>query len=110
IRLRRLSDPACAHRHPHSFPTRRSSDLVKSARFGGADVTHSALDFTSGAGGALDILLSDKSAEASGSVRSEKDESMSGIMVALRTEEHTSELQSRFELVCRLLLDKQTPF
>src|SRR5699024_12876636 len=25
-----------------------------------------------------------------------------------RSEEHTSELQSRFELVCRLLLDKKT--
>src|SRR5699024_11719113 len=27
---------------------------------------------------------------------------------ARRSEEHTSELQSRFELVCRLLLDKKT--
>src|SRR5699024_12106144 len=26
----------------------------------------------------------------------------------LRSEEHTSELQSRFDLVCRLLLDKKT--
>src|SRR5699024_11378857 len=26
----------------------------------------------------------------------------------LRSEEHTSELQSRFDLVCRLLLEKQT--
>src|SRR5207249_9126611 len=27
--------------------------------------------------------------------------------VAMRSEEHTSELQSRFELVCRLLLEKK---
>src|SRR5699024_11451456 len=27
-----------------------------------------------------------------------------------RSEEHTSELQSRFELVCRLLLEKKKPF
>src|SRR5699024_11566074 len=27
---------------------------------------------------------------------------------AMRSEEHTSELQSRFDLVCRLLLDKQS--
>src|SRR5699024_11596217 len=27
----------------------------------------------------------------------------------LRSEEHTSELQSRFDLVCRLLLEKNTP-
>src|SRR5699024_9644827 len=29
--------------------------------------------------------------------------------VAQRSEEHTSELQSRFDLVCRLLLDKKNP-
>src|SRR3712207_8302147 len=31
------------------------------------------------------------------------------ILRALRSEEHTSELQSRQYLVCRLLLEKQTP-
>src|SRR5699024_12363947 len=30
-----------------------------------------------------------------------------GQMVAVRSEEHTSELQSRFDLVCRLLLEKK---
>src|SRR5699024_11980707 len=29
------------------------------------------------------------------------------ICVAMRSEEHTSELQSRFDLVCRLLLEKK---
>src|SRR5699024_11634429 len=29
------------------------------------------------------------------------------VMMASRSEEHTSELQSRFDLVCRLLLDKK---
>src|SRR5699024_12612781 len=29
------------------------------------------------------------------------------LLVFLRSEEHTSELQSRFDLVCRLLLDKK---
>src|SRR5207249_11993860 len=29
------------------------------------------------------------------------------ILMALRSEEHTSELQSRFDLVCRLLLEKK---
>src|SRR5437868_15367935 len=29
---------------------------------------------------------------------------------ALRSEEHTSELQSRFDLVCRLLLEKKKQF
>src|SRR5699024_12506554 len=31
----------------------------------------------------------------------------SGKLAALRSEEHTSELQSRFDLVCRLLLEKK---
>src|SRR5207249_10472275 len=30
-----------------------------------------------------------------------------GTEVAVRSEEHTSELQSRFDLVCRLLLEKK---
>src|SRR5207249_10232299 len=30
-----------------------------------------------------------------------------GLFYALRSEEHTSELQSRFDLVCRLLLEKK---
>src|SRR5207249_10855569 len=29
------------------------------------------------------------------------------VLVGLRSEEHTSELQSRFDLVCRLLLEKK---
>src|SRR5207249_6060557 len=32
----------------------------------------------------------------------------SSLLKALRSEEHTSELQSRFDLVCRLLLEKKT--
>src|SRR5699024_12483246 len=30
-----------------------------------------------------------------------------GYEIAMRSEEHTSELQSRFDLVCRLLLEKK---
>src|SRR5699024_11563420 len=33
-------------------------------------------------------------------------EALSGDVIGLRSEEHTSELQSRFDLVCRLLLAK----
>src|SRR5207249_10074377 len=32
---------------------------------------------------------------------------LTGLWRALRSEEHTSELQSRFDLVCRLLLEKK---
>src|SRR5438067_10588216 len=31
----------------------------------------------------------------------------SALVLSLRSEEHTSELQSRFDLVCRLLLEKK---
>src|SRR5699024_11351283 len=39
----------------------------------------------------------------------ERDRSRPGMRVAVdqRSEEHTSELQSRFDLVCRLLLEKK---
>jgi hypothetical protein len=60
---------------------------IKSARFGGTDVTHAPIDLTLGGGGTLDILLSNKAAEVNGAVRSEKGDSMSGIMVALWTKE-----------------------
>src|SRR3712207_8340361 len=33
----------------------------------------------------------------------------SAVLAGVRSEEHTSELQSRQSLVCRLLLDKKTP-
>src|SRR5207247_10516880 len=63
--------------HPdlHSFPTRRSSDLVHRDR----------CSPTPGLAG----------------------RSQEGQRRALRSEEHTSELQSRVELVCRLLLEKK---
>src|SRR5689334_24702982 len=32
---------------------------------------------------------------------------INGLMVGMRSEEHTSELQSQFHLVCRLLLEKK---
>src|SRR5690625_6763206 len=67
----------------HSFPTRRSSDLVGEDLEPGYVVP-----------GALDSRVAPAVAEAV-----EKS--------ALRSEEHTSELQSRGQLVCRLLLEKK---
>src|SRR5437870_7650166 len=85
------------HRAPHSFPTRRSSDLLAShsaspcsrAAFDKAApiftprrIKFSAMPVASRAGFALNLMR-------------------------LRSEEHTSELQSRGHLVCRLLLEKK---
>src|SRR5690606_41967469 len=67
-------------RHLHSFPTRRSSDLIPKLRISN---TYKELI----AGGRLS--------------RKEKE------YIHERSEEHTSELQSRENLVCRLLLEKK---
>src|SRR5690349_22099291 len=79
---------ATAHRHLHSFPTRRSSDLSKPVR----------------------LLLS------SGLVLVWSMPVVVAVQIWYwmtnfenRSEEHTSELQSRRDLVCRLLLEKKKP-
>ena len=56
---------------------------LKSARFGGQDVTNATIDLTSGAGGTLDLLLSTKVASVSGSVHNEKGEAVPSAMVTL---------------------------
>jgi hypothetical protein len=56
---------------------------LKSARFGGQDVTHAPIDTTSGTGGTLDITLSSKAASLTGSVQNDKGEALTGVMVTL---------------------------
>src|SRR5438093_13067070 len=68
-----------SHRDLHSFPTRRSSDLT--TVFLDLSLNGQVLAFTIGAAVATVILF--------------------------RSEEHTSELQSLTNLVCRLLLEKK---
>src|SRR5690606_41269205 len=94
------------HRDLHSFPTRRSSDLL--AR------KHRVREIPGGnAGYDAHRLLDDDDALVAGGRRN-------GIAVnalrlfgeplyitCARSEEHTSELQSRENLVCRLLLEKK---
>src|SRR5207248_10270558 len=71
------------HRHLHSFPTRRSSDLGQVATY----ITLSHID-----------LRWPSPCPVGSQPRAWKDP---------RSEEHTSELQSPYELVCRLLLEKK---
>src|SRR5207249_8635312 len=42
-----------------------------------------------------------------GELRTDLDEATAALLALSRSEEHTSELQSRFDLVCRLLLEKK---
>src|SRR5699024_12678117 len=79
----------------HSFPTRRSSDLGYGLdRINNFDIASNAVSVTTEAGQYLQLDL--------GRVTDVHD-----LKLNLRSEEHTSELQSRFDLVCRLLLEKK---
>src|SRR5437660_5298421 len=74
------------HRDLHSFPTRRSSDLICTA----------AIE-TTGMAALRSACLKMMRARDRPLARA----------VRIRSEEHTSELQSRGHLVCRLLLEKK---
>src|SRR5206468_6567570 len=78
-----------AHRDLHSFPTRRSSDLFKLILDSGSSVSIITKPFLDAI---VTILL------RTGQLR---------VLLRFRSEEHTSELQSRSDLVCRLLLEKK---
>src|SRR5207249_10248608 len=90
----------------HSFPTRRSSDLVQ-------------LEPSGQNLGIVEVDSLARSADHKWAVfsadrfylYSSDTDSLTGIPLRLsvseRSEEHTSELQSRFDLVCRLLLEKK---
>src|SRR5438445_7611216 len=80
------------HRHLPSFPTRRSSDLSCTS-------TNSPFACTAGTSASrADCRCSCARALISRASREAKES---------RSEEHTSELQSRQYLVCRLLLEKK---
>src|SRR5207249_10116245 len=98
-----LFSPSYAtHRDLHSFPTRRSSDL-RMARV-------AARPSISG------ICMSINTMSKTGCSRAARTSTPLATTVTpqprlssmlVRSEEHTSELQSRFDLVCRLLLEKK---
>src|SRR5690606_41680637 len=79
------------HRDLHSFPTRRSSDLAFGAP--GYIVEGAVIEKVSSSSGNGDIYRLYYSGSANDACS--------------RSEEHTSELQSRENLVCRLLLEKK---
>src|SRR5699024_12443302 len=75
------------HRLLHSFPTRRSSDLESCLE---QDVLEEAAE-------------QEVRADMAGAYERTGEEETA----AERSEEHTSELQSRFDIVCRLLLEQK---
>src|SRR5438309_6794127 len=78
-----------AHRDLHSFPTRRSSDL---------DILDALLQATDDEGRPL---------QKPNVIATALYGFVGGRPSSSRSEEHTSELQSQFHLVCRLLLEKK---
>src|SRR5205809_6013199 len=80
-----------APRDLHSFPTRRSSDLVRSC----PAISCGSKSRSAGGGRRWRALRRPRTS----AIKSWRK----------RSEEHTSELQSRLHLVCRLLLEKKKP-
>src|SRR5207249_8429351 len=98
-----------ALRYPHSFPTRRSSDLeictICICLWEMKKHSH----FVSLYGRLRESKLADRVAQFLLPVRSTSWPilRLEMLFAYARSEEHTSELQSRFDLVCRLLLEKK---
>src|SRR5204862_5952288 len=98
---------ACCTRDLHSFPTRRSSDL----RPGRED--HRRHQATAGLfrpqffGGRRSLSDADRAEQHGRKLGRQRSALSRGQGARNRSEEHTSELQSRRELVCRLLLEKK---
>src|SRR5204862_5594520 len=86
------------HRDLHSFPTRRSSDL----RFAKPDSRNQAQDHRAQRGNETQREVSTGVVFETIFTREQVQEPL-----VERSEEHTSELQSRRDLVCRLLLEKK---
>src|SRR5207248_4395944 len=95
------------HRPPPSFPTRRSSDLLlfhpeeSAARAGDRDRAVPGRVVALGVAQAAEEVPS----LAGATLRQIAHAALP--RVRLRSEEHTSELQSPYDLVCRLLLEKK---
>src|SRR5699024_11279243 len=97
-----------AHRVLHSFPTRRSSDLVESMLLRHHRPKIQQYETCS-------LIVATVFTVTQSTVRFGEVQLLFGedFLVSiwrntpLRSEEHTSELQSRFDLVCRLLLAKK---
>src|SRR5699024_12594907 len=102
----------CAHsarRHLRSFPTRRSSDLPclgGCTACPGRSVVRAGGEVRPGDDG--DLLVAEIDEVPDSEVPAlEIIAQRAGAHPVGRSEEHTSELQSRFDLVCRLLLEKK---
>src|SRR5690606_41521769 len=104
------SQVACDHRALHTFPTRRSSDLNPEHR-SWLDRMAGELVSEMDSSGAIREKLGSPDCGFFGAPASNEEYGVTEAPVIqqdgdpARSEEHTSELQSRENLVCRLLLE-----
>src|SRR5699024_11959088 len=95
----------CADCRPHSFPTRRSSDLptTRGSRYA-APMSPPDRPTLVNRNANRPLVETTRKSEASATTAPAP---AATPWMEERSEEHTSELQSRFDLVCRLLLEKK---
>src|SRR5207248_11211168 len=101
--LRFFSARSPDHRHLHSFPTRRSSDLTV-RRFipNGRAISRSDTPSATNA-----RTSPTPTGSAPPHLSLDNTDGRASKPAPMRSEEHTSELQSSYDLVCRLLLEKK---
>src|SRR5207253_9634972 len=91
----------------HSFPTRRSSDLRRNRRWYFANCAWDAVAFHAMLNEEIRIGSQCHHCAESISITLANGRATASPRETRRSEEHTSELQSRGHLVCRLLLEKK---
>src|SRR5207249_10695562 len=94
----------------HSFPTRRSSDLLTedslSPHHVPSGTSEDARDHLEGLNStAVSRALCSENGWSGKEMILTLRDAIESLAKQMRSEEHTSELQSRFDLVCRLLLE-----
>src|SRR5690606_41867887 len=101
---------AAGHRALHSFPTRRSSDLVvvlaatiATLLLAAGIAFHLSGTVTRPLRQAILLARGIAGGDLTQEIRVDRRDEAGEMLLALRSEEHTSELQSRENLVCRLL-------
>src|SRR5690606_42149712 len=98
--------PYVIPRYPHSFPTRRSSDLMSLIGARGRGESVWMAWFLSDVLRRFEPLAAERGEPERAQRYAAARESFAAA-AAERSEEHASELQSRENLVCRLLLEKK---
>src|SRR5699024_11297380 len=98
------------HRALRSFPTRRSSDLIELKAEEAGVTPKEFVDKVSGEIKNIWDLMNTSYDKFIRTTDEDHEKQVKKIFKKMyaRSEEHTSELQSRFDLVCRLLLEKKT--